>query len=46
LHHEADVALPPGAWQSIEIDFDGVDAQDLRELAVRANLAAVALAGR
>jgi hypothetical protein len=46
LHHEADVALPPGAWQSIEIDFDGIDAQDLRELAVRANLAAVALAGR
>jgi len=44
MHHEARVALAPGAWQTVDVDFDGVDGDAIRELAVRARVAAVALA--
>jgi hypothetical protein len=44
LYHETRVALPPGAWQTVDVDFDGVDDDAIKELAVRARVATVALA--
>ena len=46
LHYAATMGLPPGTSQSIDVDFDGIDADDLRELAVRANVGTIAVAGR
>jgi hypothetical protein len=43
-HREVRVALPPGAWQAVDVDFDGIDRDAVRELAVRARVATVALA--
>ena len=44
LYHATRVALPPGAWQTVDVDFDGVDDDSIKELAVRARVATVALA--
>ena len=46
LYRELALALAPGEWQSVDIDFDGIDAHDLRELAVRASVGHAALAPR
>lgn len=46
VYHATRVALPPGAWQTVDVDFDGVDDDSIRELAVRARVATVALARR
>lgn len=44
LHHEANLALAPGAWKAVDVDFDGLDGESVRDLAVRASVATVALA--
>jgi hypothetical protein len=46
LYHEARVALAPGAWKTVDVDFAGLDEESVRELAVRANAATIALAGK
>jgi hypothetical protein len=44
LHVEANVALAPGVWKTIDVDFNGLDAVAVRDLAVRANVATLVLA--
>lgn len=46
LHVETNFALPPGVWKTMDIDFDGLDADAVRDLAVRASVARLALAGK
>lgn len=46
LFHEAKGALAPGAWTTVDVDFAGLDEESVRELAVRANVATIALAGK
>lgn len=44
IYHEAQVSLPPGGWESVDVDFAGLDALSARELALRADVASIALA--
>ena len=46
LHHDANLSLAPGEWKTIDVDFDGLDRESVRDLAVKANVAAIALAGK
>ena len=46
LHHDANLSLSPGEWKRIDVDFDGLDRESVRDLAVKANVAAIALAGK
>jgi hypothetical protein len=46
LYHEANVTLPPGSWTALSIDLAGVDESAVRDLALRADVAAIALAAR
>lgn len=46
LHHDASLSLPPGEWKRIDVDLEGVDGESVRDLAVKANIAAIALAGK
>jgi hypothetical protein len=46
LHHDANLSLAPGEWKRIDVDFDGLDRESVRDLAVKANVAAIALAGK
>jgi hypothetical protein len=46
LHHDANLSLSPGEWKLIDIDLAGLDDESVRDLAVKANVAAIALAGK
>ena len=46
LHHDANLSLPPGEWRRIDVDFEGLDRESVRDLAAKANVAAIALAGK
>lgn len=46
LHHEVKAPLPPGAWKTIDVDFDGLDLEAVGDLAVKANVATIALASK
>jgi hypothetical protein len=45
-HHDASLSLPPGEWKTVDVDFEGLDRESVRDLAVKANVAAIALAGK
>lgn len=46
LHNDASLSLRPGEWKRIDVDFEGLDRESVRDLAVKANVAAIALAGK
>jgi hypothetical protein len=44
LHIESNFALAPGVWKTMDVDFGGLDADAVRDLAVRATVASLVLA--
>jgi hypothetical protein len=46
LHHDENLTLSPGEWKRIDVDFEGLDGASLRDVSVKANVAAIALAGK
>jgi hypothetical protein len=44
MYYESNVALPPGGWKSVILEFEGLDDTALSELALRAQISEVALA--
>ena len=46
LHVRATASLPPGAWKTVDVDVPPLNEQALREVAVRAQVDAIALAQR
>jgi hypothetical protein len=45
IYHEATVSLAPGAWAAVDVEFAGLDAASARNLALRADVANIVLAG-
>ena len=46
LYHEAQVSLPPGSWTSLDVDFADLDERAAHDLALRADIGLIALAGK